>query len=465
MKLEQRIGRLDRIGQKSQEIYIYNFFLEGTIETDIVFALDKRINLFEESIGLLEPILGKIEKDFKNLIFSEEKQKRRKLNEFNRTIDEEIKRAKEIEMQLDDLLIDKKSFQMDGLITTLASCEEVKLGHNELFLLIKYFFNVEDHKYGDLKILENEKNKQSEGKFPIVKIILNDNLLTNPYYQFLGEHIGTFNLELAREKEELEFFALGHPIVDALLQYCRSYSFKGTITVLYLKKEEILDLIAPNIIQINELYLFTFEIKFQGYIIEKQISSIIINEKGNELEDMAGIILNIENYDKIFNFKKKIPQEIHLNQYIIDKLRENAKSIAKKKTSQWKKEIKILNDKFFKLEQAKKKKIYSYKKNMLNIKLDSLKKKLERKINQRPSERQKKNIENEKDKAKRSEKLNKQDRLEEEIKFIQKDISEIKKKLDDLSFEYNDLKNEMKKRNLAKFYTNILGFAIIRLTD
>ncbi|MFX1355356.1 MAG: DEAD/DEAH box helicase [Promethearchaeota archaeon] len=45
MKLEQRIGRLDRIGQESREIYIYNFFLEGTIETDIIFALNKRINL------------------------------------------------------------------------------------------------------------------------------------------------------------------------------------------------------------------------------------------------------------------------------------------------------------------------------------------------------------------------------------------------------------------------------------
>ncbi|MHA2290244.1 MAG: DEAD/DEAH box helicase, partial [Promethearchaeota archaeon] len=106
MKLEQRIGRLDRIGQKSKKIYIYNFFLEGTIETDIIFALDKRIHLFEESIGQLEPIIGKIDKDIKNIIFTEEDGTRRKrLNEFNRKLDLEVKRAKEIEIQLDDLLI------------------------------------------------------------------------------------------------------------------------------------------------------------------------------------------------------------------------------------------------------------------------------------------------------------------------------------------------------------------------
>ncbi|MBY9013374.1 MAG: DEAD/DEAH box helicase family protein, partial [Candidatus Lokiarchaeota archaeon] len=91
MKLEQRIGRLDRIGQKSKKIYIYNFYLEGTIETDIMFALDKRIHLFEESIGQLEPIIGKIEKDIKNIIFTEEEGKRRKkFNEFNRKVDLEV---------------------------------------------------------------------------------------------------------------------------------------------------------------------------------------------------------------------------------------------------------------------------------------------------------------------------------------------------------------------------------------
>ncbi len=465
MKLEQRIGRLDRIGQKSQEIYIYNFFLEGTIETDIIFALDKRINLFEESIGLLEPILGKIEKDFKDLIFSEETHKRRKLNEFNRTLDEEIQKAKEIEMQLDDLLIDKKSFQMDGLITSLASCEEVKLSHNELFLLIKYFFNLDHHKYGNLKVINREENKDLNGKLPLVKIIPNDLLLSNPYYQFSKESIGTFDLELAREKEEIDFFALGHPLIDHLLEYCRSYSLRGTITVLNLKKDLVVNQLDQTITQNKELYLFIFEIKFQGYIIETQISAIVTDDKGNQMENMAEFILNIEHYDKIFNFNKNVPQEIHVNQKLIDRLRENAKSLTKRKTSQWKKEIRILNKKFFDLEQGKKHKIYSYKKKVLNLRLGSLKQKLERKMNQRPSERQKQNIENEKDKTKKREKLNKLQKLEEEITYLEKAIVGIKKKLDDVSFEYEDLKIEMRKRNIAKFYTNILGFAVIRVVD
>ena len=460
MKLEQRIGRLDRIGQESQEIYIYNFFLEGTIETDILFALDKRINLFEESIGVLEPILGEIERDFKELVFSDEKQKRKKLNEFNRTIDEEIQKAKEIEMQLDDLLIDKRSFQMDGLITSLASCEEVKLSHHELFLLMNNFFDLNNHKYGFLEALENNIRNKSQ-----VKITLTDNLLKNLNQSLSREYSGTFNLELAREKEEIDFFALGHPLIDSIIDFCRENLFKGNFTILNLKKSSIINKYKKLIQDYHHLYLFIFEIKFQGYIIETQISAIVIDDEGNEIEEFADFLLDIEKSNDIFEFHQKTSLDFNLKQIKIENLRQFAKSHTKKKTSMWKREIKNLNDKIFKLEQDKKTKIYSHKRDIFTIKLELLKQKLERKTNQRPNEKQRFNIENIKDESKKKEKLENLKNLEEEISIIKEDIIKLKKKLDDLSFEFEDLKNEMNKQNLAKFYTNILGLAIIQFTD
>ena len=57
MRVEQRIGRLDRFGQKHERIHILNFHVPGTIETDIFDRLYQRIHVFEESIGELEPIL------------------------------------------------------------------------------------------------------------------------------------------------------------------------------------------------------------------------------------------------------------------------------------------------------------------------------------------------------------------------------------------------------------------------
>jgi superfamily II DNA or RNA helicase len=58
MIVEQRIGRLDRFGQKSERILIYNFSIPGTIEDRILQRLYSRIRIFEQSIGDLESILG-----------------------------------------------------------------------------------------------------------------------------------------------------------------------------------------------------------------------------------------------------------------------------------------------------------------------------------------------------------------------------------------------------------------------
>ncbi|PSB16778.1 DNA/RNA helicase, superfamily II, SNF2 family protein [Phormidesmis priestleyi ULC007] len=58
MRVEQRIGRIDRLGQKADRISIINFSLVDTIEERILDRLYQRINVFQESIGDLENILG-----------------------------------------------------------------------------------------------------------------------------------------------------------------------------------------------------------------------------------------------------------------------------------------------------------------------------------------------------------------------------------------------------------------------
>jgi SNF2 family DNA or RNA helicase len=465
MKLEQRIGRLDRIGQESQEIYIYNFFMEGTVETDVIHALIKRINLFEESIGILEPIIGRIEKDFKDVIFAEEDgKKRKKLNEFYRTLDEEIRKAKEIEMQLDDLMIDKKSFQMEGLISSLASCIDVKLTHNELYLLLNYFFDGNNQTYGSLEIIQDDSEEIKDNlNFPS-KIKLKDILLKNPKYLLLDEYSGTFSLDYARKKEQLNFFALGHPLINSILDFCISEEFQGSYSLLNLKKKELRTFFDLKSIQDKELYLFVFSVKFQGYIIENQISAIVLDGNGNEILDLADITLDIKIFNKILQINKE-SERIHLDYNFINNLQEKAKNIIKLKVSVWKREIKTLNDNIFNKERKKKEKIFSHKRRTLKFKIESLKQTLEQKENKRPTTRQLHNIEKLTDTKKKQEKLENIKKIEEEIKFINRDIQLTEKKLDDLSFEYVDLRNEMIKRNRAKFYTNLLSFALLRFVD
>ena len=464
MKLEQRIGRLDRIGQESQKILIYNFFIEGTIETDVITALIKRINLFEESIGVLEPIIGRIEKDFKNLIFIEDtKKKRNKLNEFYRTLDEEIQRAKEIEMQLDDLMIDKKSFQMEGLITSLASCVDVKLSHNELYLLVSYFFDLSNNKYGVLQKFEDYTNLNELKGEHDTKILINDILLKDSKLKLHKEYSGTFNLEKARIKEEIDFFALGHPLINSVLDYISSTSFPGFLSFLSVSREILPDYLKSIITEKQDLYLFIFKVKFQGYIIENQVSATTIDKDGKEFPDLTNFILDIENYHKIYSDHNNYSINFNMDYEDVENLSKMAKNAVKLRISTWKKEIQELNDKIFHAERNKKEKVYKHKRIVLNRRIESLKQKLERKINERPTEKQLKNINRITDEIKKQEKLENIEKLEEEIHFIERDIQRILKKSDDLSFEFEDIKQEMRKRNLSKFYTNLIAFSLIRI--
>jgi superfamily II DNA or RNA helicase len=70
MKIEQRIGRLHRIGQEN-EVRIYNLCAAGSIEDYILEILDRKINMFEMVIGEIDMVLGRVrgESDFSDRVY------------------------------------------------------------------------------------------------------------------------------------------------------------------------------------------------------------------------------------------------------------------------------------------------------------------------------------------------------------------------------------------------------------
>lgn len=60
MRLEQRIGRIHRLGQE-KDVMIYNFATKDTVEEHVLKLLHEKINLFEKVIGDLDDILTKLE--------------------------------------------------------------------------------------------------------------------------------------------------------------------------------------------------------------------------------------------------------------------------------------------------------------------------------------------------------------------------------------------------------------------
>ena len=70
MKIEQRIGRIHRIGQE-EEVMIYNLCAAGSIEDYILEILDKKINMFEMVIGEIDMVLGRVrgDQEFSEMVY------------------------------------------------------------------------------------------------------------------------------------------------------------------------------------------------------------------------------------------------------------------------------------------------------------------------------------------------------------------------------------------------------------
>jgi superfamily II DNA or RNA helicase len=67
MKIEQRIGRIDRKGQKSERVTIINLITPGTVDADIYERCLLRIGVFESALGGSEEILGEITTELRNI--------------------------------------------------------------------------------------------------------------------------------------------------------------------------------------------------------------------------------------------------------------------------------------------------------------------------------------------------------------------------------------------------------------
>jgi superfamily II DNA or RNA helicase len=71
MTIEQRIGRLHRIGQ-TRDVFVFNLAVRGTLEEEVLSILDEKINMFELVVGEIDAILGEMseEQDFAELVFT-----------------------------------------------------------------------------------------------------------------------------------------------------------------------------------------------------------------------------------------------------------------------------------------------------------------------------------------------------------------------------------------------------------
>lgn len=137
MEIEQRIGRVDRIGQSEDKILIYNFSTPGTIETDILERVFDRIGIFEHAVGELEPIIGTnwddIEKVALDFTLTREQRRQRTL-EKAAAVEEQRLAIDEVD-EAAPFLLSSDGVDIDGLEPDLMGSGRY-VGQRELALLV-----------------------------------------------------------------------------------------------------------------------------------------------------------------------------------------------------------------------------------------------------------------------------------------------------------------------------------------
>lgn len=121
MRIEQRIGRIDRRGQKSEAVNIYNIITSDTVDADIYTRCLMRIGIFERSVGECEEVLGaigtQIEQIAVNTALTDE-ERRIKLEQM---ADNEVRRMQELSKLEDE---ERALFGFD--LSNYTAAKEIK---------------------------------------------------------------------------------------------------------------------------------------------------------------------------------------------------------------------------------------------------------------------------------------------------------------------------------------------------
>lgn len=247
MVVEQRIGRIDRFGQQSPTVNIYNIIVADSIQEDIYIRLLDRIGIFRGTIGDMEAILdaplerggsvtiqdvyNKLEKElYTSRLTEEERQK--KIAEIELAVANEKESIKHLEEGLDNALTNDAYFkdEINRIQNNNAYVTEIEL-RNYLESAIRQelttcsLVKVEKDVYelqlplSDPRILQNFLTQYQPGgeenatMFRQFKREIEDKLTIRM----------TFNQQKAYDNSKLLFMNIYHPIIQACLNYFNQY--------------------------------------------------------------------------------------------------------------------------------------------------------------------------------------------------------------------------------------------------
>lgn len=250
LKIEQRIGRIHRFGQKDN-VYIFNFASKDTVAERILEVLTNKIRLFEESIGASDDLLGTIEEEL----------------DFNSSLMKFVtgtKTKEELETEFDlRIQVAQKGFEKLNALVTPKVLD----------------FNLKD--YYDHTLEEREWNNSHLEEVVAQGSKFFQNYLPGTLTQISkGSYDykntegkvrkATFDSDLALTNDSLEFLAFGHPFVEKVTELL-TQSDVG-------RKKKYL--ISENL---GQKILFVFQVEFDFSLKRKDLFFIEFDLKKGKL--------------------------------------------------------------------------------------------------------------------------------------------------------------------------------------
>ncbi|MDP2644382.1 MAG: SNF2-related protein [Desulfobacterales bacterium] len=220
MAVEQRIGRIHRYGQ-TETVQIYHLVAEETIEEKVYAILEEKLFEIAMTIGKVDPVTGDVSEDFRSEILGflgsnanytslyREALLHRNYARTEQEIAEAVKAANEASQALRQLTQELSSFNL------------------EYYRQLEGKFSLED-----LKRFTEKAILRLGGSFipsgDLVQIVTPPALKKYPDVASRYANV-TFSRKTATRKKNVDLLGIGHPLIDALINYFKDDGVKGEL--------------------------------------------------------------------------------------------------------------------------------------------------------------------------------------------------------------------------------------------
>jgi superfamily II DNA or RNA helicase len=242
MAVEQRIGRIHRYGQRDT-VQVYNLVAEDTVEEQIYNLLEDKLLGIARTIGKVDPVTGQVVEDFRSEIlgflgsspnYQDLYRKALVDRDYRRTereITEALEKARSASEALRTLTQDLNAFNLEHYRTLRGefTLDDLRVFVEKAIIRLGGAILPDDDFY----------------RIETPEVLWANGNLARTYRDV------TFDRALAMRRRKAQLLGLGHPLVDALIDYLQGPQHRGEVTALPATSQDERTLSIRCLIQID----------------------------------------------------------------------------------------------------------------------------------------------------------------------------------------------------------------------